>query len=140
MGTRRLIHFTVHHGRSSLPVYLHWRREDADWLEKNYAAVVAEVCAVLGESLAEIEQNALRADSKCRYQELAGSGTVTLVYRIASKDAIRHILIRDCVKSAKQSGRGDSQWEQLSLLQFTLMLWVAPATATGALSELLIDG
>ena len=90
MANRKLVHVLVKSEFEKIvPVFLHWLQSDEEWLEKEYADKITELCSIVAENMDEFEKNA-KSDNKLTFRRVAGHSKISLAVAVQQPDASSH--------------------------------------------------
>ena len=72
MTNRRLIHVRIESEYDRIiPVNLRWLETDHEWMDREYAAIIDELCKVVAENVEEFEKR-IKNDTKVAFKRVAG--------------------------------------------------------------------
>jgi len=119
MTNRRLIHVSIESEYERIiPVNLHWLETDHEWMDRDYAAIIDELCKVVAENVEEFEKR-IKNDSKVAFKRVAGQSKVSLAVAVKPIEPSNH--------SVFVIGDVNDLFQNTS---YSLTIWIGPKKGT----------
>ncbi len=119
MTNRRLIHVRIESEYERIiPVNLHWLETDHEWMDRDYAEIIDELCKVVAENVEEFEKR-IKNDSKISFKRVAGRMKVSLAVAVKPIEPSNH--------SVFVIGDVNDLFQNTS---YSLTIWIGPKKNT----------
>ena len=115
MTNRRLIHVRIESEfERIIPVNLHWLETDHVWMDREYAAIVDELCKVVAENVEEFEKR-IKNETKIAFKRVAGHSKVSMAVAVKHIEPSNH--------SVFVIGKVNDLFQNTN---YSLSIWIGP--------------